>query len=84
MSLLSYAGNLDTPKWTPRSPPIQFPSKYYMSQHGSENNGWRRDYDDGAKDMPLHTHEILDKDTPTYSSSNYHSGGRSSSTHEEL
>ena len=54
-----------------------------MSQHGSENNGWRRDYDDGTKTMPpLHTHEILDKDTPTYSSSNYHSGG--SSSHEEL
>ena len=41
-----------------------------MSQHGPENDDWRRDYDDGAKAMPLHTHEILDKDTPTYSSSN--------------
>ena len=65
-------GNLDTPKWTPRSPLIQFPSKYYKSRHGLENNDWRHDYNNGA--IPLHTHEILDKDTPTYSSTDYISG----------
>ena len=53
-----------------------------MSQHGPENNDWTRDYNNGTEAIPLHTHEILDKDTPTYSSSNYHSGG--SSSHEEL
>ena len=51
-----------------------------MSRHGPENNDWRRDYNDGT--VPPSTHEILDKDTPTYSSTNYHSGG--SSSHEEL
>ena len=52
-------GNLDTSKWTSRSPPLQFPSKYYMalSRHGPENN-------DGA--IPLHTHSSADY---------YHSGG---------
>ena len=52
-------GNLDTSKWTPRSPPLQFPSKYYMSQHGPENNDWRRDYNDGA--IPHHPliHQLI-------------------------
>ena len=50
-----------------------------MSRHAPENNDWRHDYNDGTEAMPLQT---LDKDTPTYSSRNYNSGG--SSSHEEL
>ena len=44
-----------------RSPPLQYPSKYYMSRHGPENDG-RSDYNNEA--IPPSSH----------SSADYHSG----------